>query len=94
MAGQSEVRDQFNATGATAIGFGDTGNSRDYMSQGFIPTMNTVSSISFETNGKSGSSNIGIAIWIDTADANSAPLGAVAAGVAVASGIVSYHPTT
>ena len=72
-----------NHTGATAIGFGDTLNGRDYMCQGFIMSQyNQITSVGFNINGKNADTNIGRKVWIDTtADLNSVPLGAVAVGI-------------
>lgn len=78
----ADTIDQSNHTGITGIGFGDTGNGRDYMCQGFYPaTYNQVTAIGFYVNSKDGNSNIGYAMWIDNADTNSNPTGAVATGI-------------
>ena len=65
-----ERKDQENTTGGTSIGFGDTGSGRDYMVQGFIPTLTTITAIEFDMNAV-GTEDL--KIWIDTADANSSP---------------------
>lgn len=77
----AEIVDQSNYTGATAIGFGDTGGGRDYMVQGFIPRFNNITALSFHITSKDGSTDVGYAVWVDRADTNSNPLGAVAVGV-------------
>ncbi len=77
----ADILDQKNYTGSTAIGFGDTGNGRDYMVQGFIPTLNNITAVSFYVNSKDGNTNIGYAVWIDNADASSHPTGTVAVGI-------------
>lgn len=74
----ADVLDQSNATGATGIGFGDTGNSRDYMGQGFIPTLSNISAISLKL---STVGTMGLLVWIDNADANFFPTGAVGVGI-------------
>jgi len=74
--------DQSQTVGSVGIGFGDTGNGRDYMCQGFkMATYNQITAVSFYINSKDGSANVGYAVWIDNADSNSNPLGAVAVGI-------------
>lgn len=94
MAGQSEVLAIRQATGATSIGFGDTLNGRDYMCQGFIATMSTVSSISFYVNSKDASTDIGYKVWIDNVDSNSNPQGAVGVGIGGATEITNANINT
>lgn len=83
------VIDQSNTTGATAIGFGDVGSGRDYMSQGFIGRLNNITHISFYINGKSGTSTQGYKLWVDNADSNSAPTGTVFVGIGGATEILN-----
>jgi hypothetical protein len=77
----ADILDQSNYTGATGIGFGDTGNGRDYMVQGFCPTASNITAVSFKINSKDGSASIGYAVWIDNADTSSNPTGTVAVGI-------------
>lgn len=85
----TELLDQRNYIGTTGIGFGDTGNGRDYMCQGFIPTGNTVTSVSFQINSKDGSSDVGYLVWIDNVDSSSNPLGTVNVGIGGATEITN-----
>lgn len=75
----ADVLDQSNHTGSTGIGFGDTGNGRDYMCQGFVPGagVTNISAVSFYVNSKDANTNIGYRVWIDTCDANSNPANGV-----------------
>lgn len=78
---KADSLDQNQATGAVGIGFGDSGSGRDYMCQGFkMATYNQITAVSFYPNSVGGG-NVGFAVWIDNADANSNPLGAVASGL-------------
>lgn len=77
----AEIVDQENTSGTTGIGFGDYGNGRDYLIQGFIPTLNNVTAVSFYITSKPVSGNVGYAVWIDNADTNSNPTGSVATGI-------------
>jgi hypothetical protein len=77
----AEILDQSNASGTIDIGWGDVGSDRDFMCQGFIPTLNNVTAISFNIRGKSGDPNQGYLLWIDAANANSEPLGVKYVGV-------------
>lgn len=100
----ADVLDQSNSTGATGIGFGDTLNGRDYMVQGFIPTLSSVTAVSFYVNSKDASANIGYKVWIDATDASSNPTGVVGVGIGGAteisnatintSGLTKYTLTT
>ena len=69
----AEIIDQQNTSGTIGIGFGDVGNGRDYMAQGFIPTLDNITAIAFYLVGKSGNSNQGYRVWIDTADTDYFP---------------------
>lgn len=75
----AHVVDQQNTSGTIGIGFGDVGNGRDYMAQGFIlgTGITNISAIAFYLNGKSGNSNQGYRVWIDNADASSHPTGSI-----------------
>lgn len=75
----ADVLDQENTSGTLGIGFGDVGNSRDYLSQSFIPGsgVTNVSAISAYLNGKSGTSTQGYRVWIDNADSSGHPTGAI-----------------
>lgn len=90
----TEVTDQENTSGSTAIGFGDTGNGRDYAAQGFIPTKNTITAISFWVNSKSGTSTQGIKVWIDNADSNFYPTGSAGVGIGGQTEILNANITT
>lgn len=85
----ADILDQSNYTGATGIGFGDTGNGRDYLSQGFIPTLNNITAVSFRIADKDGSGSIGYKVWIDTCDTNSKPAGSVGTGIGGATEITN-----
>lgn len=73
----ADVLDQSNYTGSTGIGFGDTGNGRDYMVQGFKPTLDNITAVSFSVTSKDGNANVGYKVWIDTCDVNSNPTNGV-----------------
>lgn len=73
----AQVLDQFNHTGALGIGFGDTLNGRDYMVQGFIPTIDNINAVSFYVNSKDGNGQVGYRVWIDTCNVNSNPTNGV-----------------
>ena len=64
------------------VGFGNLGGGRDYMSQGFKTTAITqITAVSFQVNGKSGTSTQGYKVWIDEANASSNPSGTVGVGI-------------
>lgn len=73
--------DTLNNSGSTSVGFGDTGNNREYMCQGFIPDVDIITDVSFYLVSKSPDSNQGYLIWIDRANANSEPLGQAHVGI-------------
>jgi len=73
----ADILDQKNYSGSVAIGFGDVGNGRDYMVQGFCPAIDNITAVSFKINSKDGNTNIGYKVWIDTCDANSYPTNGV-----------------
>lgn len=78
----AEVLDQTNTTGATGIGFGDISNGRDYMCQGFIPTLNNITAVSFHIVTKNGNGvNTDYKVWIDNADTDYFPTGSVGVGI-------------
>lgn len=87
----AEVIDQENISGTIGIGFGDTGNGRDYMCQGFIPTLDNITAVSFQLN-STGSK--GMKVWIDNADASYFPTGAVGVGIGGATEIPNGSLTT
>jgi hypothetical protein len=72
-----DILDQSNYSGTVGIGWGDTGNGRDYMCQGFLPSASNITAISFKINSKDGSTDVGYRFWIDTCDANSNPTNGV-----------------
>lgn len=86
--------DQENTSGSIGIGFGDVGNGRDYMAQGFIPTLNNITAISFWLNGKSGTSTQGYKVWIDATDSSSHPTGSNGTGIGGATEITNATLTT
>lgn len=99
----AEVIDQSNHTGSTGIGFGDTGNGRDYMVQGFIPTLNNITAVAFYVNSKDADTNIGYKVWVDACDTSSNPtngVGGIGGGTEitnaslVTSGLTKYTLTT
>lgn len=73
----AEVLDQSDTTGTIGIGFGDDGAGRKYMAMGFQPDLNNITSVSFYMKSKDADTNIGIKLWIDTADSNSNPANGV-----------------
>jgi len=78
----ADTLDQSNTSGTIGIGFGDLGNGRDYMCQGFkMATYNQITAISFYVKSKDGNANVGYKVWIDNANANSEPTGTVAVGI-------------
>ena len=74
----NQIIDQENQAGAIGIGFGDTGSGRDYMCQGFIAQTSSIDAVSFKLQ---STGSIGMAVWIDAADASSNPTGTVAVGI-------------
>lgn len=77
----AHIQDQVNTSGTLGVGFGDVGNGRDYLMQGFIPTASNISAVAFYLHGKSGNGNQGYKVWIDNADASFFPTGAVGVGI-------------
>jgi hypothetical protein len=77
----AQAIDQSNYVGSTGIGFGDTLNGRDYMSQAFIAAFDNIAAVSFYINGKDGNTNNGYAVWIDNANSSSFATGTVAVGI-------------
>ena len=69
----TENIDQENTSGGVGIGFGDVGNGRDYMGQGFIPDIDNITAVSLSPNSKDGNADIGYKVWIDEADTNFFP---------------------
>lgn len=94
MAGLSEIISVQNQTGSTGIGFGDTGNGRDYLVQGFVPTLVNISAVAFYIVSKDANADIGYKIWIDRVDINSNPLGAVEVGIGGATEITNAQLVT
>ena len=90
----AEIIDQQNTSGALGVGFGDTGTGKDYMCQGFIPTLDNVTAVSFWIASKSSDANIGYAVWIDAADASYFPTGTVFVGVGGFTEITNAELTT
>lgn len=68
----ANIKDQENTTGGVGIGYGDLGNGRDYMVQGFKSSsaVTNITHVSIKMNA-TGSKDL--KIWIDTANANSEP---------------------
>lgn len=50
------------------------------MCQGFIPTLTSITAVSFQTDSKPGA-GFGFAVWIDNADASFFPTGSVFTGI-------------
>lgn len=71
--GARDVVDQSNYSGTIGVGFGDTGNGRDYMVMGFVPTLKNITKFGVWLHSKDGNANVGYRAWIDTADSGSAP---------------------
>lgn len=90
----AEIVDQENTSGAVGIGWGDVGSGRDYLAQGFIPTLDNITAISFWINSKSGTGTQGYLLWIDNANANSEPTGTVFVGIGGVTEITNAELTT
>lgn len=73
----TEGLDKTNTSGTTDIGFGDVGSGRDYLGQGFITDVNTITAISFYLVSKSGNSDYGYRVWIDEVNSSSEPLNGI-----------------
>lgn len=71
------IIDQQNTEGARGSGFGDIGNGRDYIFQGFTPTKDNIAAIGFRINEKSIDPNQGYKVWIDEATEDFYPVNAV-----------------
>lgn len=89
----ADILDQSNYSGSLGVGFGDTGNGRDYMCMGFIPTLANIDAVSFSINSKPGA-GLGYKVWIDNADSNFYPTGAVGVGIGGATEIPSASLVT
>jgi len=69
--------DQKNYSGTLGVGWGDTGSSRDYMGQSFIPTLKSINAISFRLHAAKPATGHGYKVWIDNADSNGYPTGGI-----------------
>lgn len=86
-----------NSNGGIGVGFGDTGNSRDYMAQSFIlgEGVRTITAVTFQVNGKDGNTNYGWRVWIAEADTtNRYPVGTPGVGVGPATLITNAQIVT
>lgn len=74
---KADTLDQSNSSGSTGIGFGESNNLK-YSCQGFKPTSNQVTAVSFKLNSVGSA---GMKLWVDAAGTNSAPTGTLEVGL-------------